>query len=69
MAAQRPGTPRKKDQTVNLETLGMEIGKNGLIVRVPMSAGEKDIRAFLDKHRSWIEKHLAERPTLLHDHL
>ena len=26
MAAQRPGTPRKKDQTVNLETLGMEIG-------------------------------------------
>ena len=43
------------------KTLGMEIGKNGLIVRVPMSAGEKDIRAFLDKHRSWIEKHLAER--------
>ena len=26
MAAQRPGTPRKKDQTVNLETLGLEIG-------------------------------------------
>ena len=26
MAAQRPGTTRKKDQAVNLETLGMEIG-------------------------------------------
>ena len=26
MAAQRPGTARKKDQSVNLETLGMEIG-------------------------------------------
>ena len=26
MAAQRPGNTRKKDQAVNLETLGMEIG-------------------------------------------
>jgi len=26
MPAQRTGTPRKKDQTVNLETLGLEIG-------------------------------------------
>lgn len=42
-------------------TLGMEIGKNGLIIRAPMRASEKDINAFLEKHRAWIEKHMLER--------
>ena len=42
-------------------TLGMEIGKNGLIIRAPMKATEKDINAFMEKHRAWIEKHMRER--------
>lgn len=48
-------------------TLGMEIGKKGLIVRAPMAASEADIRAFIDKHRSWVEKHMSEREKRAHE--
>lgn len=41
-------------------TLGMEIGKNGLIVRAPIKASDADIRAFIEKHLAWIEKHTKE---------
>ena len=41
-------------------TLGMEIGKSGLIVRAPLKASDADIRAFIEKHLAWIEKHMRE---------
>ncbi|MBR5949186.1 MAG: M48 family metallopeptidase [Clostridia bacterium] len=44
----------------NRRTLGMELGKKGLIVRAPFSASDADIRAFMQKHSPWIEKHLSE---------
>ncbi len=44
----------------NRRSFAAEIGRNGLIVRVPQSAGEKEIRYFIEKHRDWIEKHAAE---------
>lgn len=43
------------------KTLGMEIGRNGLIIRAPMKASEADIRSFIQRHSSWIEKHLKAR--------
>lgn len=37
------------------KTLGLEVGMNGLIVRAPLRVTDREIEAFVQKHRSWIE--------------
>ena len=39
------------------KTISIEIRPSGIIVRAPWRMGEKEISAFLDKKRDWIEKH------------
>lgn len=40
------------------KTLALQIAEDGhLIIRVPMKCPESEIASFIDKHRSWIEKH------------
>ena len=41
------------------QTLSAEIRAGRLVVRAPLHASEADITAFLEKHRKWIEEHLA----------
>ena len=43
----------------NRKTLAAEIRNGKLIVRAPLRSSEADINVFLEKHRSWIETHLA----------
>ena len=38
----------------------MEIRHGELIVRAPYFAGRREIESFVEKHRRWIGKHLAE---------
>lgn len=42
------------------KTIAAEIRDGRLLVRAPLHASETDINAFLDKHRDWIETHLAK---------
>lgn len=42
------------------KTLAVEVKQGRLIVRAPTRATDAQIRAFLDKHRRWIEDHLAQ---------
>ena len=42
----------------NRKTMGFEVNLNGLIVRVPVMATNKEINSFLLKHKRWIENHL-----------
>ena len=44
----------------NRKTLAAEIRNGQLIVRAPLHTSGADISAFLEKHRSWIETHLAK---------
>ncbi len=43
------------------KTLAIQISDNVLIVRAPMNMSEKDILAFLNEKRVWIEKHWEKR--------
>ena len=42
------------------KTLGLQIKEGRLIVRAPRRAARAEIERFLEKHRGWIESHLAE---------
>ena len=42
------------------KTLGIQIREGRLIVRAPRRASKGEIERFLDRHRAWIESHLAE---------
>lgn len=42
----------------NRKTIGLEVNLNGLIVRAPVMATDKEINSFLLKHKKWIENHL-----------
>ena len=42
------------------KTMAIEIGRNGMVVRAPMRAGDREIRAFVEKNRGWVEKHLEK---------
>ena len=44
----------------NRKTLALELHPNRLLVRAPMGATEKDIRAFVQENQGWIEKNLAK---------
>ncbi len=51
-------------------TLALEVKNDGLIVRAPLRATDKEIDAFVLKHKKWIEKTLlktAERKKLLQE--
>ena len=41
------------------KTLSAEIRQGRLVIRAPLRTTDADIRAFLEKHRAWIETHLA----------
>lgn len=41
-------------------TMSMEIQEGALLIRAPQWAGEAEIRTFVEKHRSWAEKHLKK---------
>ena len=42
------------------KTLSAQITGNRLVVRAPLRTTDGEIRQFLEKHRRWLEKHLAE---------
>lgn len=44
------------------KTLAAEIKNGWLILRVPRRATDGEIRAFVQRHRRWIETHLARQP-------
>ena len=39
------------------KTLGLELRPEGLIVRAPLRASERQICDFLDQHQQWIRRH------------
>ena len=39
------------------KTLSLEMRPEGLLVRAPLRASERQIRSFVDRHRQWIKKH------------
>jgi hypothetical protein len=41
-------------------TLCAEIRNNRLVLRVPLRASQREIAAFVEQNRNWIEKHLAK---------
>lgn len=43
----------------NRRTIGAEVRGGRLIVRVPLTAGDADVKRFLARHERWIETHLA----------
>ncbi|MDO5397235.1 MAG: M48 family metallopeptidase [bacterium] len=44
----------------NRRTLALEIKKDGLVVRAPIRATDKDINEFVAKHKKWIDNHLLK---------
>ena len=42
------------------KTLSAQIRQGKLLVRAPLRTTDAQIRQFLEKHRRWLEKHLAE---------
>ena len=46
------------------KTLSAQITGNRLVVRAPLRTTDGEIRQFLEKHRRWLEKHLAEAQAL-----
>ena len=42
------------------KTIGLEIKGEDIIVRAPLEASVREIDAFVNSHRSWIEKRMAE---------
>ena len=44
----------------NRKTLAIQIRGDKLLVRAPLRATDADITAFLQKHKGWVDKHLAK---------
>lgn len=42
------------------KTYGLEIKDNGLIMRAPLYATDKQIREFMNQHREWIDTHMQK---------
>ena len=42
------------------KTLALQIRDGRVTVRAPLRATDREIRAFVEKHRTWIETHLAK---------
>ena len=46
----------------NRRTVALEVTREGrVIVRAPKSMARKDIDAFVEKHRQWLDQHLAKQ--------
>ena len=45
----------------NRKTLAIQISEDGLVIRAPMKMSERDIMAFLNEKKGWIEKHWDKR--------
>ena len=43
------------------KTIALCIKDEGLVVKAPYGTSDKKIRDVIEKHRSWVEKHLAKR--------
>ena len=46
------------------KTLSAQIREGRLVVRAPLRTTDAEIRAFLEKHRRWLEKHLQQSRAL-----
>lgn len=65
--------PKQDELQINIirtarGTIALELKPDGLLVRAPRHMSEKDIYAFVEEKRNWIEKHqkkLQERKQLL----
>lgn len=42
------------------KTLGLEVTENGLLVRAPLRATDRQINEFILQHKDWITKHLKK---------
>ena len=42
------------------KTMALQIRDGRVTVRAPLRATDREIRAFVEKHRTWIETHLAK---------
>ena len=42
------------------KTMAIEIGRDGMVVRAPLRAGDAAVRAFVEKNRPWVDKHLRQ---------
>ncbi len=43
------------------KTIGLEITDEGLVVRAPMRASQREIESVIRKHRTWIDRNMAKR--------
>ena len=50
-------------------TMALEVTREGAaLVRAPLRASEADITRFVEEHRAWLDKHLAQRQAYLAAH-
>lgn len=50
----------------NRKTIAIEVNMDGILVRAPRGMSRREIKAFLNEKRSWIEKHLGEMQARKH---
>ena len=43
------------------KTIGLEITDEGLVVRAPLHASQREIERVIHRHREWIDKHMAKQ--------
>ena len=46
------------------KTLSAQIREGRVVVRAPLRTTDAEIRQFLEKHRSWLEKHMMQARAL-----
>lgn len=64
----KPGVLSVELRRSSRRTLSIEVCEGGrVLVRAPLRCPERDIRAFVEKHRPWLERKLMEREALLQD--
>ena len=44
----------------NRKTIAIQLRPDGIFVRAPKGMSRREINSFLDRKRSWIEKHLEK---------
>lgn len=62
-------TPQYRVVRSRRRTMALEITRQGeVVVRAPLSATNGEIAQFVERHRSWLEKHLAAKQDYLARH-
>ena len=46
------------------KTLSMQIKDGRVVIKAPLRTTDAEIRQFLEKHRSWLEKHMMQAQAL-----